>query len=153
MRVERLGERLRRWLAGLARAGVQLCEQRARARLTAHHDAAERARALLVQCLSAAQRDEFDRTRAFCVKGASGRRYRLGYSVTANIEVLDAAGEVQYRLCAGPDRMPTPAVLLTQKLMLEACEAEFLRIAARHPAVIGPFAGPARTLQPAWHEG
>ena len=40
-----------------------------------------------------------------------------------------------------PRARAAPAVLLAQKLMLEACEAEFLRIAARHPAVIAPFAG------------
>lgn len=137
---EGLAARLRRWLAGIARLSAQAAEHRARTRFSAQHYAAERARELLVGCLSATQRAEFKRTLGFRVRGASGRSYWIGYSATANVEVLDEAGEVQYRLCAGPDRVPTPAVLLAQKLMLEASEAEFLRIAVRHPAVIAPFA-------------
>jgi hypothetical protein len=139
MPAEGLAARLRRWVAGIARLSAQAAEHRARTRFSAQHYAAERARALLLDCLSAAQRAEFQRTLGFRVRGASGRSYRIGYSATANIEVLDETGEVQYRLCAGPERVPTAAVLLAQKLMLEASEAEFLRIAARHPAVIAPF--------------
>jgi hypothetical protein len=151
MRGERLAARLRGWLASLARHSAAACQRRARGRLAAQHQAGERSRELLLACLSGAQRAEFARTQGFRVRGVSGRRYRIGYSATANIEVLDERGEVLYRLCAGPNRVPTAAVLLAQKLMLEACEAEFLRIAARHPAVLAPF--PARSLQQALHEG
>ncbi len=147
---EGLAARPRGWLAGVARLSAQVAEHRARTRFSAQYHAAERARQLLVACLSTSQRSEFERTLGFRVRGASGRLYRIGYSPTANIEVLDETGEVQYRLCAGPDRVPTAAVLLAQKLMLEAREAEFLRIAVRHPAVIAPFA--ARSLQHALHE-
>lgn len=102
------------------------------------HAAAERSADLLVSCLSAAQRAEFQRTRAFTVRGPSGRRYRIGFGTMANIEVLGKSGEVDYRLCAGPVELPTHAVMLAQKLMLESCEAEFLRIAARHPGLALP---------------
>ena len=102
--------------------------------------AADRSRELLVACLTPAQRLEFDRTHAFSVRGESGRRYRVGFGTVANVEVLGSRGEVLYRLCAKPADLPTPAVMLAQKLMLETREAEFLRVAARHP-VLPPVGG------------
>lgn len=93
-----------------------------------------RARNLLRRCLTPAQRLEFQRRRCFTVRGASGRRYRIGHGASINIEVLTASGRVAHRLCAGPNGLPVPAVMLAQKLMLEADEAAFLRIAIRHPA-------------------
>ena len=101
----------------------------------------ERSLELLLQCLSPAQRAEFHRMRAFTVQGPSGRHYRITYGTTANIEVLAAAGWVEYRLCAGPEGVPAPAVMLAQKLMLERCEADFLRIAAKHSAMAAMYAG------------
>lgn len=102
-------------------------------------DAYGRARALLRRCLTPAQRRQFDRQRAFLVKGRSGRTYRIGHSAIVNIEVLSADGDVECRLCAGPAGLPVPAIMLAQKLMLESREAEFLRIAIRHPAWPQPF--------------
>jgi hypothetical protein len=99
--------------------------------------AAERSRELLLACLTPVQRREFERTHTFSVRGESGRRYRIGFGTVANVEVLGSRGEVLYRLCAKPEDLPTPAVMLAQKLMLETREAEFLRVAARHP-VLGP---------------
>jgi hypothetical protein len=131
---------LRRWLAVLAQHAAVAGQRRVQSRFRSQQHAVERSRALLLRCLSAAQRAEFERTLGFCVRGASGCRYRIGYSTTANVEVLGENGEVLFRLCAGPNRLPTPSVLLAQKLMLEACEAEFLRIAARHPPVTVSFA-------------
>lgn len=85
---------------------------------------------LLVQCLTPSQRAEFNRSRSLTVRGKSGQRYRITYATTSNIEVLTASGNVDHRLCAGPVGVPTPAVMLAQKLMLETQESEFLRIAA-----------------------
>lgn len=101
----------------------------------------QRSLELLMRCLTPAQRAEFHRMRAFTVQGESGRRYRITYGTTANIEVLAPAGWVDYRLCAGPAGVPAPAVMLAQKLMLESREGEFLRIAARHSATAGMFTG------------
>lgn len=95
--------------------------------------ARERALRLLVRSLSPAQRVDFERSKAFEVRGKSGQLYRITYATTANIEVVTEAGVVVRRLCAGPVGVPIPAVMLAQKLMLETREAEFLRIAARGP--------------------
>ena len=58
-------------------------------------------------------------------------RHRI---LEATAEVLSRAGTVEYRLCAGPSGVPIPAVMLAEKLMLEAQEAAFLQIAIKHPA-------------------
>jgi hypothetical protein len=120
-----LAAALRRALA--ARAGFAKLNLAARRLAEAH------SRDLLVACLSPAQRAEFNRTLGFTVRGQSGRHYRVAYGATANIEVLGQGSELAFRLCAAPDDLPTPAVMLAQKLMLETREAEFLDIAVRHP--------------------
>ena len=97
---------------------------------------------LLMRCLTREQRAEFERFRTFTVRGKSGRLYRITYATTANVEVVMATGEVLSRLCAGPAGVPTPAVMLAQKLMLETAEQEFIRIAAQGPGTTGPW--PAR---------
>lgn len=110
---------------------------RSRTRLEAfgllpERQAAQRATALLVRCLDEAQRAEFQRTRGFTLTAPSGRRYRITFGATANIDMVSDTGEIVCRLCARPLEVPVPAVMLAQKLMLETQEAEFLRVAARH---------------------
>lgn len=89
----------------------------------------ERSLNLLERCLTPAQRAEFERSKAFEVRGESGQCYRITYARNLNIEVVAPSGMVVRRMCAGPVDVPTPAVMLAQKLMLETQEAEFLRIA------------------------
>lgn len=125
-----------RWLWGTLEGRRRL----AKFNLATQRQASERSRLLLLSCLNAAQRAEFERTRAFRVRGQSGQWYRIGYGTIANIEVLGERGELRARLCARPTELPTPAVMLAQKLMLETREAEFLRIAASQP-VLAPTRG------------
>ena len=108
------------------------------------HRARDRSRKLLLRCLAASQRAEFDRSRAFRVRGQSGQVYRILYGTTANVEVLGQTGKVDWRLCAGPVGLPVPSVMLAQKLMLETQEAEFLRIAARSAGAGDPLGYPGR---------
>jgi hypothetical protein len=93
----------------------------------------ERSLNLLERCLTPAQRAQFAHSEAFEVRGESGQRYRIIYGKNVNIEVLGSSGMVVRRLCGGPVDVPTPAVMLAQKLMLETQEAEFLRIARTIP--------------------
>lgn len=102
---------------------------------------------LLLRSLNPAQRAEFNRSGAFTVFGKSGRCYRITYGSASNVEVLTRTGKIDHRLCAAPVGVPTPAVMLTQKLMLETQEAEFLRIAVKHrvtgfPAAADPVGLP-----------
>ena len=129
-------ERIRRFVAGLlmrrterrlARAEFLLARRGLVDRTTI-----ERHLWLLLRHLSAAQRAEFARYRHFTVRGASGRSYRICYGTIANIHVPASGLEGEHRLCAGPDNLPAPAVMLAQKLMLETREAEFLRVAIKH---------------------
>lgn len=54
-------------------------------------------------------------------------------------KVLGPNGRLCGRLCAAPaGRLPIPAVMLAQKLMLETREPEFLGIAAQGPGTTGP---------------
>lgn len=100
--------------------------------------ACERSLRLLEQCLTPAQRADFARTSAFKVRGPSGQLYRITYGTISNVEVLGPSGAVCGRLCAAPaGALPTPAVMLAQKLMLETRESEFLRIAADGPGTTG----------------
>jgi hypothetical protein len=101
---------------------------------TVDRAAALRARELLFAHLTPAQHAELERRHGFTVRGSSGRCYRIGFGTVANIEVLDEAGGVEYRLCACPKQVPVWGVMLAQKLMLESREAEFLRVAVRHAA-------------------
>ena len=134
MPAEGPGAGLRRFLARAVAGRRDFVFRRQRA-------AADRSRELLLSCLSESQRAEFERTRGFTARGASGQRYHIGFGTVANIGVLSERGELLYRLCAGPADVPVPAVMLAQKLMLETREAEFLRIAVRHPQSFSYLSG------------
>ena len=126
MAVEAIARALRWFLEGNRRASPSF-------RL-AEREGGKRARELLFAQLTAAQRAEVERWHGFTVRGQSGRLYRIGFGSVANIEALDEHGNAEYRLCACPRRLPAWGVMLAQKLMLESREAEFLRVAIRHPA-------------------
>lgn len=88
-----------------------------------------RARELLREALATWQRNDFDAMRSFRVIGASGRTYRVDPMRHRNVKALRADGRVEWVLCASPadDEIPVEDVMLAQKLLLEADEAEFLR--------------------------
>jgi hypothetical protein len=99
-----------------------------------------KARELLLEQLTQEQLQSFEQHNWFLVRGRSGQHYRIrddGH-VVANIEVVerDLLGHdrVLHRLCAhiGEYGIPQADHLLAQKLMLEADEEAFLRLANRH---------------------
>ena len=142
MRAERVARAsLLRYLAARFRDAFQARGHLAAVKRAAQLLAGERSRELLLRCLTPGQRAEFEVTRGFTVRGQSGRLYRIAYGTTANVEVLSADGELEYRLCAGPTDVPTTSAMLAQKLMLERREAEFLRVAVRHARPIVRDAG------------
>lgn len=91
-----------------------------------------KAEALLLSALSQRQREEYRREQAFMVFANSGIRYRIRKGRVANVDVLHPDGNTSHRLCAHPHDVPDCDTMLAQKLMLECCEDEFLRIANRH---------------------
>lgn len=88
--------------------------------------AQRRALMLLLGLLSPQQRQEFSRKRYFHVTGGStGTVYRIRAGVVANIDVLDAAGNVKHRLCFHPiGGVPLYDVMAAQVLYLQDPDAE-----------------------------
>lgn len=95
-----------------------------------------KARDLLLRALTPDQRASLERDKWFVVEGKSGHRYRVrdvGHTV-ANIDVLDKSNRLLHRLCGHIRERDIPLAdhLLAQKLMLEADEEAFVRLANRH---------------------
>lgn len=59
----------------------------------------------------------------------SSRTYRIRRGVAGNVSLLGPDGRAVKSFCAHPDGVPSPDVMLSQKLMLETNEDMFLRIA------------------------
>ena len=100
--------------------------------------ARKRANELLLSQLTPEQRKTFKDNKWFVVEGGeSKQRYRIRAvdHLVANIDVLDGES-VKHRLCAHADlaTIPLGDQLLAQKMMIEAAEDEFLRVANRHAA-------------------
>lgn len=122
--------------------------EREEARRQAEEERAERqrqkeqadqvAKELLEECLSKEQLKMFRDLGCFLVVSQSGRLYRIKKGRTYNVEEVDiqAPDRRIAELCAIPDmRVPDYDTMLAQKLMLEAAEDEFRRIANINRAV------------------
>ena len=114
--------------------------QEAQRRVIAAHVATAQSRALdlLIKHLTPEQRETFQKNKWFIVEGGkTGRRYRIRDkgTVVANIDVLEG-NCIAHRLCGhcAAHEIPLADNLLAQKLMIEADEEAFLRIANRHAA-------------------
>lgn len=99
-------------------------------------EAAARARALLLGVLAEPQREELERDGFFHVETRDGsRRYRL--SPTGQPRRVQGEDGRQWSYCIHPDYgYPADDVVLAQKLLLEADEEAFLRIANARPLMI-----------------
>ena len=96
--------------------------------------AEKRAEKLLQETLSPQQREELAAKGFFTLrtiaKSGEERIYRIRRGRSRNVEQVDASGRRLKTLCAHPQAMvPDADTMLAQKLMLEAEEEEFLRIA------------------------
>ena len=118
---------------------VEMQRQRQSRQVKRHErEAKKRARDLLLARLTDEQRRTFIENKWFMVEGgATKKRYRIRDKgdLIANIDVLaDTSDEIAHHLCghARIADIPLEDQLLTQKLMLEFDEQEFLRIANVH---------------------
>jgi hypothetical protein len=96
--------------------------------------AEKRAEKLLQQSLNDRQREELSSKGFFTLRTVAENReerfYRIRRGRSRNIEQVDASGRHLKTLCAHPaENVPDADTMLVQKLMLEAKEPEFLRIA------------------------
>lgn len=95
----------------------------------------QRGQQLLRAWLSPEQRECFERNSFFEVTGSgTGKRYRIRYGKTYNVDELDARGNVIQRLCFTPnDCLCQGDVMLAQKIALECDEGSALAVANRAP--------------------
>jgi hypothetical protein len=98
-------------------------------------EARARARVLLEEHLTEEQRAVLSREKFFEVLSRDGRRrYRITHGRAGNVYLLGPDGRPVTRYCAHPvDRVPDEDTMLAQKLMLESCEEDFLRLANATP--------------------
>lgn len=89
-----------------------------------------KARELLWSQLSAEQRQEADQKKHFHLISEKGRRYRIDLDTAhGNVRELSDKGLTKRKLCAQPKGVPKWDQILAQKLALEHCEDEFLKVA------------------------
>lgn len=94
-------------------------------------NADETAEALLMTMLDAEQQKQFRESKWFEVTGQRGR-YRITLGWAGNVFLIGPTGEAIEKLCLHPTvTVPHADNLITQKLLLETNEEEFLRIANR----------------------
>lgn len=100
-------------------------------------EADKRAAALLLANLTAEQAEDYRRTQSFVVVqplqfGRPARRYRITFRLAGNVYLLDDEGLDVERYCIhAQEPIPVADNMLAQKLMLEADEEQFLRVANR----------------------
>lgn len=101
-------------------------EERARNAVAARKAASERAERLLEACLTSEQRDQLRKENCFTVRGRSGNIYQIRRGRARNVFELKS----RRTYCCHPcDGVPDPDTMLSQKLMIETQEHEFLRLA------------------------
>jgi hypothetical protein len=93
-----------------------------------------RARKLLVDHLSPAQREDYEKKGHFFLYTNKGRKYRIDQGTHGNVKLIDVtSGDVLGRYCSQPSGVPTEDSMLAQKLYLEIDEDEFVRQANYTP--------------------
>ncbi len=96
--------------------------------------AAGRARQLLMSMLTAEQQNEMEDKNCFHLtvhdRDGSHRVYRIDYGYAGNVKLIGQNGRPTHSYCIHADsRLPKEDQMLAQKLLLEANEKDFLRIA------------------------
>lgn len=126
------------WVGERERSREEIEAEAERERLAAEEyrtlaaDAEARAEALLKQNLSERQAAEYAKDQTFTVISKNGKRtYRVRKGWSHNVEVIENDKKIA-TLCAHPvERVPEFDNMLTQKLMLEHAEEDFLKVANR----------------------
>jgi hypothetical protein len=158
-------DEFRRMLSGSAGAPLALADVQAQqervyqggvARFGAvprSQEAEQKGAALLREWLSPEQTKQYDRGRHFEVIGSdTGKRYRIHYGCSMNIEELEADGRHGYCWCFVPaGALVAGDVMLAQKIALETFESDALAKANRFrglPAQAGTRYFPAHDPMP-----
>jgi hypothetical protein len=96
-----------------------------------------RALRLLRSWLSPEQCAQFDARGYFDVTGSvSGKRYRIHFGISANVQEIGHDGSARAGWCFVPEGYLVPGdVMLAQKIALETSEAAALAVANRFPVM------------------
>jgi hypothetical protein len=96
----------------------------------------DRAVRTLLEHLTPLQKEQYAKDKFFeVVSATSRRRYRISHGWAGNITVFDEQDRQVEKLCIHPSKqVPYADNLLAQKLLLEADEEKFLKIANHTPA-------------------
>lgn len=134
--------------AMLTAAHVRRAQDALRENEHARDQASKKALKLLREWLSPEQLVTFDKDQTFqVVGGSSGKRYRIRWGTTYNIDELDEEGRPAESLCFAPvgqhGMLAIGDVLLGQKLALESFEEAAIKVANRRSN---------RGLGPVWFE-
>jgi hypothetical protein len=99
-------------------------------RSLSHEEAKQRANQFLMQNLSPAQRQQYEKHGYFDVTGGdTGTHYRIWHGNQLNVEQIHQDGK-RVRLCFMPrGGLPVGDIMLAQKLALELFESEATRVA------------------------
>ena len=92
-----------------------------------------RGRQLLLENLTPEQNEQYDRYGYFDVVGSkTGKRYRIHHGTSGNVHELVAEDQLGIGHCFVPSgALVAGDCMLAQKIMLENCEEEALRMAER----------------------
>lgn len=94
-------------------------------------EADKRAEALLLANLTPEQAAQYRRDRRFDV-AVGLRLYRISWGWAGNVHLINSSGDLMAKFCIHPtEAVPFADNMLAQKLMLEADEAQFWRVANR----------------------
>lgn len=93
-------------------------------------EAREKGKKLLMDHLTADQRQEYEKTKAFTVTAPSGNKYRIREGRQMNIDVLDETGQRKSGICFLPEgQLVAGDCMLAQKIAIETCEELALSVA------------------------
>jgi hypothetical protein len=124
--IETAEQRMRREAAEVKRAAEQKADGERRVK------AQKRAKKLLQDCLTPEQLKCYEEHQFFDVV-IDGKTYRIRQGTHGNVRLLDKDKDGKVKevrsFCIQPGGVPDEDAMLSQKLLLEANEAEFLRIA------------------------
>lgn len=115
----RMREEQRRYDAEMARATAE--------RRATEDAARTKAMGLLMSTLTRGQQRSLRESMYFDMN-VNGRTYRIRLGTHGNVRLIEGGREVR-SFCAQPDGVPIEDAMLAQKLMLEADEQAFLRVA------------------------
>ena len=122
-------DRLHGWMRQVAEREVLETPAQRAAKEVARAAAVRRAEALLLESLTAPQREEYQLRGYFHVT-VGERRFRITKGRSHNVKEVDARSRILRTLCAHPvEAVPDADTMLAQKLMLENRPTDFFKLA------------------------